>query len=94
MPDPARAGPSIAQARSAQSHYTRARCGPPGRFTMPARPGPTWSDTAHKYFFYKNIHAMELNDHLHSISEHGKEFSTMLIMSVIRPAKFNACKAI
>jgi len=31
---PARAGPSITQARPAQSHYTRARSGPPG----PARP--------------------------------------------------------
>ncbi len=36
---------------------------------------------------------MELNDYFHSVSEHGKNFSTMVIMSLIRPDRFNACKA-
>ncbi len=46
------------------------------------------------YLFYKHTDATELNDHLHTVSEPGKELSTMLIMSLRKSYKFNACEAI
>jgi hypothetical protein len=58
---PARSGPSIPQARPAQSLF------------YSARPGPSWPDSGYKCLFNKNIHGIELNDHLHSVSEPGKE---------------------
>jgi hypothetical protein len=70
---PARSGPSIPQARPAQSLFYSARPGPPSQLTRPARPGPSWPDTGYKRLFNKNIHGIELNDHLHSVSEPGKE---------------------
>jgi hypothetical protein len=36
---------------------------------------------------------MDLNDYIRSVPEHGKEFSIMVIMSLIRPDRFNACEA-
>ncbi len=36
---------------------------------------------------------MELNDYFRSAPEDGKEFSTMVIMNLIRSDTFDACKA-
>ena len=35
---------------------------------------------------------MELNDYFRNGPEHGKEFSTMVIMNFIKLDRFNACK--
>jgi hypothetical protein len=93
MARPAHTGPNFAQTRLARSYYIAARPGPPVQFMMPTRPDPGPALNISLFCFYKNIHAMELNDYFHSVSEHGKYFSTIVIMSLIRLATFNACKA-
>ncbi len=72
-PGPARSGPSISHARPAQSLFYSARPGPPSQLTRPARPGPSWPDTVYKCLLNKNIHGIELNDHLYTLPEPGKE---------------------
>jgi hypothetical protein len=43
-------------------------------------------------FYNRNIHATELNDCFNSVPKHGKEFCTVMIMSLIRSYMFNAYK--
>ncbi len=37
------------------------------------QPDPSWPDTGYKCLFNKNIHDIELNDDVHSVSEPDKE---------------------
>jgi hypothetical protein len=67
------------KARLTRFIYTAARLGPPLLRSI--------------FLYKKNIHAMEFNDYFRSAPEHSKEFSTMVVMNLIRSDRFNACKA-